>query len=53
MHQAGANSEDSNSAIEPINTSSANPGEIVRPRLVVDEAYRLVHGAEGRYVRLE
>jgi NAD(P)-dependent dehydrogenase (short-subunit alcohol dehydrogenase family) len=31
MHQAGANSEDSISAIEPINTSSSNPGDIVRP----------------------
>jgi NAD(P)-dependent dehydrogenase (short-subunit alcohol dehydrogenase family) len=31
MHQAGANSEDSISAIEPINPSSSNPGDIVRP----------------------
>src|SRR4030081_1042229 len=31
MHQAGANSEDSISAIEPTNTSSSNPGDIVRP----------------------
>jgi NAD(P)-dependent dehydrogenase (short-subunit alcohol dehydrogenase family) len=31
MHQAGANSEDSISTIEPINTSSSNPGDIVRP----------------------
>ena len=30
MHQAGANSEDSISAIEPINTSSSNRGGIVR-----------------------
>jgi choline dehydrogenase len=30
MHQAGANSEDSISAIEPINTSSSNRGDIVR-----------------------
>jgi len=31
MHQAGANSEDSISAIEPINPSSSSPGDIVRP----------------------
>ena len=30
MHQAGATSEDSISAIEPINTSSSNRGDIVR-----------------------
>jgi choline dehydrogenase len=30
MHQAGANSEDSISAIEPINTSSSHRGDIVR-----------------------
>jgi hypothetical protein len=31
MHQAGANSEDSISVIDPINTSSSNPGDIIRP----------------------
>jgi NAD(P)-dependent dehydrogenase (short-subunit alcohol dehydrogenase family) len=31
MHQTGVNSEDSISAIETINTSSSNPGNIVRP----------------------
>jgi NAD(P)-dependent dehydrogenase (short-subunit alcohol dehydrogenase family) len=31
MHQAGANSEDSISVIDPINTSSSNPEDIIRP----------------------
>jgi hypothetical protein len=31
MHQAGANSEDSISAIEPINTSSSNPDVSTSP----------------------
>jgi hypothetical protein len=31
MHQACANSEDSISSIESINTSSSNPEDIVRP----------------------
>jgi hypothetical protein len=40
MHQAGANSEDSISAIEPISPSSSNPGDIVRPLGSIKEMLR-------------